>query len=115
MTDARLVRFRKKARWEQNNRCCYCNVEMTDSASGEETSCTAEHVVPRAWGGCDTRHNIKAACLRCNRQRADGAAPHQRNGKKHERNRRIDDTVEARQERKRLERLNMWRNACPAR
>jgi len=37
-----------------------------------ELRCTAEHLCARQDGGADTRENIVAACLRCNRQRHQG-------------------------------------------
>jgi 5-methylcytosine-specific restriction endonuclease McrA len=88
---------------------------MTDSESGLPTACTAEHVVPTSWGGCTTQANIKAACYSCNHSRADGAPIHQKSGVKHDRNVRITESSIERQERKRNERMSMWRQSCPVR
>lgn len=87
---------------------------MTDSTSGLPTACTAEHVVPKSWGGKVTRANIKAACYSCNARRADGAPLHTPSGYKHQRNvRKTNADVEC-AIRKQDERFKMWRQSCPA-
>lgn len=76
----RLEAFRRQA-----GRCYYCGVLMwladpTAFASAHQLSgrqvrllqCTAEHLQARQDGGKNSRENIVAACLRCNRQRHMG-------------------------------------------
>jgi 5-methylcytosine-specific restriction endonuclease McrA len=46
-------------------RCVYCAVELAPE------SATLDHVYPRARGGPDVAGNVVAACLRCNRMKAD--------------------------------------------
>ncbi len=46
-------------------RCVYCAVALAPEAV------TLDHVYPRAHGGPDVAGNVVAACLRCNRMKAD--------------------------------------------
>ena len=46
-------------------RCVYCAVPLAPD------SATLDHVYPRARGGPDVAGNVVAACLRCNRLKAD--------------------------------------------
>jgi hypothetical protein len=59
---------------EQDGLCCYCGVEMTDADAPDpkpDTACTLEHKKPTSQGGGDNIINTAAACLKCNRERAD--------------------------------------------
>lgn len=77
-----LSKIRSEAFRRQAGRCYYCGVLMwakdPDAFAKmhqlsprvlRELQCTAEHLCARQDGGVDTRENIVAACLRCNRQR----------------------------------------------
>lgn len=46
-------------------RCVYCATSL------EPGEATLDHVVPRAQGGPNVRGNVVAACLACNRMKAD--------------------------------------------
>jgi len=46
-------------------RCVYCAVPLALEAA------TLDHVYPRARGGPDVAGNVVAACVRCNRMKAD--------------------------------------------
>jgi hypothetical protein len=58
----------------QNWRCAYCNCEMEAAPQGP-SSLSREHVVPVARGGSDDWRNLVAACVACNRARADVLTP----------------------------------------
>lgn len=70
----RLRRFRAEACERQGGKCYYCQCAMTfDDDPPKPTTCTAEHLKPRADGGPTTRRNIVAACARCNHARPSDA------------------------------------------
>ena len=77
-----LKKKRISAYKAQNGCCYYCGFPMwldDPDEIGHESQisrralhkirCTAEHLHPRADGGSDSRSNIVAACLHCNRTR----------------------------------------------
>ncbi len=79
---ALLYRSRSRAFARQHGRCFYCGQPMWlgDSApfqkrfnlsadAAQRFQCTAEHLHPRGEGGRDSRANIVAACVFCNRHR----------------------------------------------
>jgi 5-methylcytosine-specific restriction endonuclease McrA len=49
-----------------------CQLEYA-GCRGEAT--TADHIVPRRFGGRDTLANLRAACGPCNSRRGDGTKP----------------------------------------
>lgn len=56
----------------QDGKCAYCGVVMDVSPTGPtERRATIDHVIPRARGGPDVEENTLAACLLCNRDKAD--------------------------------------------
>lgn len=80
-----LSKLRAEAFRRQAGRCYYCrvlmwsedpelfaNVHQLSPRVLRELQCTAEHLRARQDGGVDTRENIVATCLRCNRQRHQG-------------------------------------------
>ena len=52
---------RQDALTKQGGRCKYCKEKLTQKTA------TAEHVIPRKYGGVDHRFNIAAADRRCNK------------------------------------------------
>ena len=46
-------------------RCYWCHLALDPGEA------TADHRIPRARGGCNSRANVVPACERCNRYRAD--------------------------------------------
>jgi 5-methylcytosine-specific restriction endonuclease McrA len=115
MTEKRIPKYREAARKEQDGLCYYCLCEMADVDSGEETACTADHLIPRMLGGKSVRANIVACCYRCNqiKDSSPAFAP-KPSGKRHDRNRRNDEASIHRQERKAASRLSMWRQSVGA-
>lgn len=78
----RLPSLRRQAARTQAYRCYYCNQPMWDDnptalvsglgltkAQAKWFRCTAEHLHAKSQGGRDSRENIVAACLYCNRTR----------------------------------------------
>ena len=78
----RLQKHRINAFARQFGRCCYCllrmwldNIQEFAESLGltlgeaKRLQCTAEHLKARKDGGTDSKDNIAAACLHCNRQR----------------------------------------------
>lgn len=59
---------RLEAWTRQKRRCAYCRRFL----SRDEV--TADHRVPKARGGRDSKANIKAACLMCNRAKGNQRA-----------------------------------------
>lgn len=51
-------------------RCMWCN-RICDERGGSESDAfpTLEHILPRALGGCNRRHNLGLACRKCNNDR----------------------------------------------
>jgi 5-methylcytosine-specific restriction endonuclease McrA len=110
----RVAELREAARIEQDNLCFLCGNEMTRAGTGLDTSCTAEHLVPRCYGGRDVKENIVAACKRCNEAKDDAAAFMPKpTGRKHKRNSRVTPEAIQAQERKAQGRMQMWRQSCP--
>ncbi|MCY6411128.1 HNH endonuclease signature motif containing protein [Acinetobacter sp. VNH17] len=81
-----IQKNRHTAYVNQNKRCYYCNQPMwekkpeqfskTFSVESDKTQwlkCTAEHVIAKQDGGNNSKENIVAACLYCNRYRHQGA------------------------------------------
>lgn len=77
-----VIKHRSSAFDRQRDRCYYCGCQMwRDSIEAFAQlhrcslrrarlyQCTAEHLEARQDGGADTRGNIVAACLLCNRRR----------------------------------------------
>lgn len=50
---------------QQNHRCCYCGVRLTDCRNAP----TIEHILPQCYGGTDLVSNLVVACLGCNNAR----------------------------------------------
>jgi len=78
MTFKKLRKLRKKAAKGQHWFCFYCDLPMGGEGSpwqraleplGTAFEASAEHLVPRCEGGGDTRGNIAAAHVLCNRRR----------------------------------------------
>jgi 5-methylcytosine-specific restriction endonuclease McrA len=66
---SRNKRNRKLYLLNQQGGCCaYCGGRLSPRTA------TLDHVVPKSQGGPATRENQVAACLRCNRLKADGSA-----------------------------------------
>jgi 5-methylcytosine-specific restriction endonuclease McrA len=108
----RRVRNRDRAFEEQDGLCFYCLVPMTPAGEDLETSCTADHVRPKQMGGTSRADNIVAACFRCNQLKADdGSFAGIRKRKKRTKLHVPTEIEQAAQERKREERLAMWRQA----
>ena len=88
---SRIAKLRNEAARRQHHRCCYCDLVMWDGREvslsrfcrlhgltrrqARQRRVTAEHLAARADGGRDTRANIKAACLFCNRTRHRSRSP----------------------------------------
>jgi hypothetical protein len=83
-----VPRWRDQAFKRQSGRCYYCDLPMCNSdvrtfasvhglstRQAELRRCTAEHLRARRDGGRDSRANIVAACLICNRRRHARATP----------------------------------------
>ena len=88
--------FRERALKKQNGRCYYCNAPIwrtfprlrttsfeffarQNGIPASEVShfrCTAEHLVPKVYGGKTNRKNIVAACYTCNTRRGERPVPH---------------------------------------
>lgn len=82
---SKLSRLRTAAFLRQNGLCYYCGLPMwldtpaalalrlgiTPKQAGL-LECTAEHLLPKSEGGCDSAANIVAACLFCNNRRHAG-------------------------------------------
>jgi hypothetical protein len=77
-----IVRHRHSSYIAQSGRCYYCGFPVweNDPSSFARAhnipatktnllKCTAEHLEARKDGGDNSRHNIVAACLRCNQMR----------------------------------------------
>jgi 5-methylcytosine-specific restriction endonuclease McrA len=77
-----LSKIRSEAFHRQAGRCYYCGVVMcADEPTAFATayrltlrlvkslSCTAEHLVPKQDGGCNSVSNVAAACWLCNQRR----------------------------------------------
>lgn len=77
-----VIKHRSAAFDRQGGRCYYCGYQMwRDSLEAfaqlhgyslrcaRLQQCTAEHLKARQDGGADSRGNIVAACLLCNRRR----------------------------------------------
>ncbi|WP_080579222.1 HNH endonuclease [Sinorhizobium fredii] len=77
-----IQKLRRKAAKSEGRQCYYCQQPMweTDPKIFSERfrvptravflfQCTAEHLVARCDGGRDTKENIVAACLYCNKNR----------------------------------------------
>lgn len=54
----------------QRHRDVYLRDRMTCQWCGEPAD-TVDHIVPRSQGGSSFKHNLLAACFRCNQSRAD--------------------------------------------
>lgn len=69
----RAVKYREEARAAQGSRCFWCGCQMTDARANHGDAdpfmVTADHVVPWSSGGLNTRENIVASCLACNKKR----------------------------------------------
>lgn len=57
--------YRADAATEQGGLCFYCQEPLT------RETLTADHFFPSALRGATSRENIKAACLECNRAKAN--------------------------------------------
>lgn len=68
---SQIQKSRKASFDLQAGKCHYCGLRMwLGSPCGPSPlRCTAEHLTPRSEGGADSRTNIVAACLHCNRTR----------------------------------------------
>lgn len=66
----RLKLLRAEALRQQGHRCLYCKGPLPLEEA------TAEHRRARSRGGLDTRANIAAACLPCNRARGNMRQDH---------------------------------------
>jgi len=50
--------------------CIHCNRRLIVSLAGDaEGSASAEHILPRNYGGADEPRNMVLACARCNHQK----------------------------------------------
>lgn len=80
--------LRKSAYNAQGGRCCYCGRPMWlkqpkafaeahnfSLKQARSLQCTAEHLLARTDGGGDSKDNIAAACLYCNRKRHQRKSP----------------------------------------
>lgn len=54
---------------EQSGHCHYCGRLMTETPGGRMA--TLDHFRPRSKGGGHERHNLVAACFRCNQWKGD--------------------------------------------
>lgn len=56
---------------EQENRCHYCDCEMTETrpAPVKDTDATLDHKIARVHGGSDDKSNLVASCLACNQDK----------------------------------------------
>lgn len=69
--------MRARLEAEQGHRCCYCGVRFgawVGHWTPRLTRATLEHIIPRCEGGSDDWENLAAACLRCNKLRANEPA-----------------------------------------
>lgn len=68
-----VKRTRLELVMQQGNRCYWCKQHMTVPRGGAfpplPTDSTLDHVVARADGGSKKRHNLVAACAKCNNER----------------------------------------------
>lgn len=79
---SKIVRHRHSSYIAQSGLCYYCEFPLWESdlnsfarahnipaSKAGHLKCTAEHLDARQDGGKDSKQNIVAACLRCNRMR----------------------------------------------
>lgn len=73
---------RRRRRWltflceKQNNRCCWCGVQM-QRTEHTNTRASIEHVIALAIGGTNDISNLAAACEGCNNKRGHRSLPPQ--------------------------------------
>ena len=67
--------LRNKLAEQQNHRCPYCGVRMTDADLNADAAPSFEHVLPLALGGRDEISNLVVACQRCNMARSQEMWP----------------------------------------
>lgn len=67
MSSNQIIHLRRIAARKQSRHCYYCNCVMSSQCA--QLSCTAEHLIPRANKGKDSKVNIVAACKFCNAMR----------------------------------------------
>jgi 5-methylcytosine-specific restriction endonuclease McrA len=64
MSDSLIIKkFRRNAWKRQHHRCYWCKEPL------KEEEATADHVLPRRFGGRTTIDNIVATCASCNHDR----------------------------------------------
>ena len=83
-----LKKLRQQAFLAQSKLCYYCNLPMWEENKNafrkkhsltekmaNHFKCTAEHLTARCDGGSDTKTNIVAACITCNKRRHQRKTP----------------------------------------
>ena len=72
-----LTREMKLRIWRRDGlRCRYCGEQLRaprpgEAANGADGVATIDHVIPRAKGGTNERHNLVTSCTPCNLDKAD--------------------------------------------
>lgn len=54
----------------QEAKCAFCSQVCVDAREDVENSFTIEHVIPKAYGGSNSRTNLVGCCKKCNQARA---------------------------------------------
>lgn len=66
-------RIREQVLMRDNYRCRYCRWKADTEA--ERASLTLDHVIPKSKGGAFDKHNLVAACRKCNTKKGNRYTP----------------------------------------